>query len=93
VLPASPLDDPAYEPEHPPVAGQIPAVVARWGPRSQVRWFRRFGAVLGRRRDWDRYYCHTEHHLGLHCTSCEEEGDMGTQGFGYCCCQDKRVRR
>lgn len=90
----APLDDPAYEPQHPPVAGQIPDVVAKWGPRSQVRWFRRFGHELGVRRDWDLYYCHTDRHRGLHCFSCEEEGDLGVQGCGnYCCCRDEGIRR
>ena len=93
-LSLAPLDDPAYVPEHPPVDGQIPDVVAKWGPRSQVRWFRRFGSELGRRRDWDSFYCHSEHHRGLCCTSCWEDGDLGVLGTGdYCCCQDERMRR
>lgn len=88
------LDDPAYRPEHPPVGGQIPDVVAKWGPRSQLRWFRRFGAELGRRKDWDRYYCQSDRHRDLCCYSCADEGDLGVQGFGeYCCCQDERMRR
>lgn len=92
LLQLAPLDDPTYQPEHPPVAGQIPDVVAKWGPPSQVRWFRRFGAELGLRRDWDRYYCQSEHHRDLCCYSCEDEGERGTQGCGYCCCRDERIR-
>jgi hypothetical protein len=45
----APLDDPAYEPVHQPLAGRIPEVVVRWGKRSQVRWFRRFWSLV-----WDQ---------------------------------------
>lgn len=89
----APLDDPTYQPKHPPIDGQIPGVVAKWGPASQLRWFRRFGSQLGVRRDWDQFYCHSEHHRGLCCFSCEDEGDLGVQGGGHCCCRDERIGR
>lgn len=90
----APLGDPTYQPKHPPVGGQIPDVVAKWGPRSQLRWFRRFGAELGRRKDWDQYFCQSEHHRDLCCYSCGDEGDQGVQGWGlHCCCRDDRIRR
>jgi hypothetical protein len=89
----APLDDPTYEPKHPPVGGGIPAVVAKWGPRSQLRWFRRFGRQLGLRRDWDQYYVHSEHHRGVCCFSCEEEAWHGEGAMldGWCCCHDGRL--
>lgn len=88
----APLDDSAYRPKHPPIGGQVPDVVARWGPGSQMRWFRRFRTELAPRRDWDRFYCQSEHHLGFHCYSCEDEGDGGVMGDGWCCCRDERMR-
>lgn len=45
--PLAPLNDHRYEPQHPPTpGGGIPWVVKRWAPRSQIRWFRRFGHHL-----------------------------------------------
>lgn len=88
-MPIAPLDDPSYVPAHSPVDSAIPDVVERWGPRSQLRWFRRFGARLGRRKDWDRFYCQSEHHRGFCCYSCHEEG---LAGDGWCCCLDERKR-
>ncbi|MET9086148.1 hypothetical protein ABZX77_30455 [Streptomyces sp. NPDC004237] len=91
-LPA-PLDDPTYTPQHPPVDGQVPAVVAKWGPRSQIRWFRRFGRELAPRRDWSQYHVHSEHHLGTCCDSCFDEylDGTGVQLDGWCCCRDQRI--
>lgn len=91
----APLEDPAYEPKHPPIDGQVPDVVARFGSRTQLRWFRRFGDQLGVRKDWGDYYCQSEHHRGLCCSSCYGEYLDGYQGGGvmmdgWCCCQDER---
>jgi hypothetical protein len=95
-LTRAPLDDPDYVPQHPPVNGIIPDVVAKWGPRSQLRWFRRFRSQLADRQpqSWDRFYCATENHLGGCCYSCYDEADMGTGVImdGWCCCQDERGR-
>jgi len=92
----TPLEDPDYEPERPPVNGQIPDVVARFGPPTQIRWFKRFGEQLGKRKDWDDYYCQSEHHRGLCCGSCYSEYEDGYQGGGvmvdgWCCCRDERA--
>lgn len=86
---SAPLEDPAYTPAHPPVDGQVPDVIAKWGPRSQLRWFRRFGTQLGRRKGWDLFYCESEHHRGLCCGSCWDEWQAGTGVMvdGWCCCQ------
>lgn len=86
-----PLDDPHYVPQHPPVDGQIPDVVARWGKRSQLRWFRRFRRQLADRQEWDRFYSCSEHHLGSCCYSCFEEADFGVMQDGWCCCRDERI--
>jgi hypothetical protein len=96
LLDDSPLNDPDYEPRHPPVDGQIPDVVARFGLRTQIRWFARFGEQLGKRNDWDDYYCQSEHHRGLCCGSCYGEYEDGYQGGGviadgWCCCRDGRA--
>lgn len=88
----APLDDPAYTPQHPPLESQVPDVITNWGPRSQLRWFRRFGQQLGPRKDWDRYYCQSEHHPGLCCSSCDDEYEAatGVRLDGWCCCRDQR---
>lgn len=91
----APLDNPAYEPKHPPVNGRVPAVVAKWGPRSQVRWFRRFQDEVADQPDtvWNAHYCHSEHHLGPCCWSCESEAQDGyydIRSDGWCCCRDER---
>lgn len=87
----APLDDPTYTPAHPPADGKIPKVVAKWGARSQLRWFRRFSDQLGRRRDWDRFYCQSERHRGFCCTSCfdEYQDGYGVMVDGWCCCRSE----
>lgn len=90
----APLEDPTYAPEHPPVNGQIPDVVAKWGPRSQHRWFRRFRSQLADRQEqgWGQFYCVTENHLGGCCYSCDEEYEYSTGVMmdDGCCCRDQR---
>lgn len=85
----APLDDPAYTPVHQPANGQVPDVVALWGPRSQLRWFRRFADQLAKRKDWDRFYCQSEHHHGTCCYSCFDEWQVGIGVMmdGWCCCR------
>lgn len=86
----APLDDPRYVPAHPPVDGFIPGVVEKWGPRSQLRWFRRFRGQLRPRptSGWARYFYSSVEHRGPCCTSCEADY---WDGFGriyddHCCC-------
>jgi hypothetical protein len=92
----TPLEDPAYEPLHPPVDGQLPDVVRRFGKATQLRWFARFGDRLAPRTDWDEYWCQSEHHKGPCCGPCEGEFEDGYQGGGvmmdgWCCCKDGRA--
>jgi hypothetical protein len=91
----APLDDPAYQPVHPPVDGQIPPVVAKWGPRSQMRWFHRFNDDLNPQKHavWDQFHCMSEHHRGFCCTSCLDDYRLGydgppedNDGNPLCCC-------
>lgn len=90
----APLDDPAYQPEHPPINGQVPDVIAKWGPRSQRRWFQRFRTDLAPRKDWDKFYCHSEHHRGLCCFSCQDEQQEGIREWDdRCCCRDERIEQ
>lgn len=91
--PVAPLDDPHYTPQHPPIDGRVPDVVAKWGPASQLRWFRRFIDQLGQRTDWARYYCESPHHTGACCGSCFDESNDGYGVLldGWCCCQDTRM--
>jgi hypothetical protein len=93
----APLDDPAYIPEHPPINGIIPPIVARWGPKSQQRWFTRFWRDLAKQQEQSTrlFYCESEHHLGPCCYSCGEEAeyDMGVIMDGWCCCRDERAKR
>jgi hypothetical protein len=92
----APLDDPAYTPEHPPVDGIIPAVVARWGAVSQRRWFRRYWAELAQQQGQDlrQFFIESEHHRGPCCLSCADEWDAGTGVImdGWCCCRDERAK-
>lgn len=93
---ADPLDDPRYVPAHPPVVGRVPDVVAKWGPKSQARWFRRFRDQVGSQpiAVWDAHYCASEHHRGQCCYSCGDEylDGYGDDLDGRCCCQDERGR-
>lgn len=85
----APLDDPAYEPAHPPVDGVPPDVVRKWGPRSQMRWFSRFGRDLKPQpySFWAEFYCSSEQHRGGCCVSCIEDGEVYEDA---CCCQGLR---
>jgi hypothetical protein len=91
----APLEDPSYQPRHPPLpGGGIPPVVERWGPRSQLRWFTRYYGQLKPRpsAQWDRWHCDSEHHHGLCCPSCIEDINDGYQDpFEFdCCCRSLR---
>jgi hypothetical protein len=67
------LDDPGYHPKHPPINGRIPAVVHRFGPRTQIRWFSQYRRML--RWPWpaiaDQFYLTSLDHTGLCCHMCE----------------------
>lgn len=79
----APLEDPTYEPKHPPINGQPPDVVAKWGPRSQVRWFRRFhGSVTI--RDWRRFFVMSIEHRDVCCQACFDP-DEYWDGEECCC--------
>lgn len=86
---SAPLDDPQYEPEHPPVDGRIPPVVAKFGPATQVRWFRRFLKDLKPPVEWGRFHVHSVEHLGPCCTSCDEDDMLGYGSMSpdFCCCR------
>jgi hypothetical protein len=83
----APLEDPTYTPVHQPAGGAIPDVVSRWGPRSQLRWFHRFAGALTPQKPavWDRFYCESEQHRGLCCSSCQGD-DYLFWGEPECCC-------
>lgn len=89
----APLDDPRYVPQHPPRNGSVPWVVEKWGPRSQLRWFRRFRDSLDASWvQWDRYHRVSVEHLGGHCLSClDEEEYLGYRGTTGCCCRAMMV--
>lgn len=95
VLP--PLEDPNYEPAYRPYRGGVHPVVAKWGPRSQVRWFSRFWRELRpmRKVEADQYYCHSVEHRGWCCESCmgEEEDGYPTYDGEYCCCKGHNASR
>lgn len=90
----APLEDPAYDPVHKPVDGWPPDVVAKWGPRSQVRWFNRFRKELRRQKYtyWEQFYCASEQHRGSCCSSCigDQVGGWRDWDEAYCCCQAMR---
>lgn len=89
----SPLEDPRYVPEHPPINGIIPDVVARFGKNTQIRWFERFRGQLSVGQNLDEYYVRSEYHKGSCCFSCiaEFDEDSGVIMDGYCCCRDSRI--
>ncbi len=93
----APLDDPIYQPEHPPTPdGGVPDVVAKWGPRSQLRWFVRFRGQYAPQphKRWELFYIDSEQHRGLCCTSCveDEQDGFGSMGPEHCCCLGFRGR-
>jgi hypothetical protein len=81
----TPLEDSDYQPLHPPFNNIVPAVVAKWGKNSQLRWFQRFmrlGQVLTLESGtWNDYWVDSEHHPGFCCLSCEQEQ---WEGYGVC---------
>jgi len=93
----APLEEPAYEPRYRPENGRPPAVVAKWAPRSQLRWFRRFYDELTAMRfeEWARFYCESVEHRGICCVSCRSDEDY----FGWpvyddhCCCVGYRASK
>jgi len=92
----APLDDPAYIPEHPPINGIIPPIVARWGPASQRRWFRRYWGQLVREQAWGGFYWSSEHHVNGCCERCGEAPDEWFPPIpldDWCCCRDERAKR
>jgi hypothetical protein len=93
VLERAPLDESGYRPEHPPINGRIPAVVRRFGPRTQIRWFSRFHKLLA--APWpdgsDHFYLSSVDHRGRCCQECERQptylrwNDPVIEG--PCCCK------
>jgi hypothetical protein len=86
----TPLENPRYVPLHPPVNGGVPDVIARWGMRSQLRWFQRFGRQLTvRSPDVEEYWCTSLEHRGMCCSGCGMEWDADgidpTDGYACCC--------
>lgn len=92
----TPLEDPNYVPVHQPINGYVPNVVAKWGPRSQLRWFDRFRRTLNwsHSAGWrKRFHTHSELHLGPCCSSCDEDTITGYGDYphdGMCCCYAER---
>lgn len=88
-----PLEDPAFFPEHVPVNGQPPAIVAKWGPKSQIRWFRRFPGLILPHAVWDQFHSSSSEHKGLCCDSCadDEEWYGEPQFDDHCCCRGSRA--
>lgn len=94
----TPLEDPDYVPEHPPVDGKIPEVVAKFGMGTQLRWFARFYNKLNWSEDVSGYYVTSEHHKGDCCGACKMEFEDDYQGGGviadgWCCCKDGRIKK
>src|SRR4051812_43977328 len=66
LLDDAPLNDPDYAPAYPPIDGRVPPEVARFGPRSQLRWFARHFDMLRdtSARALDDYYINSTMHTG-----------------------------
>lgn len=86
-----PLEDYSYEPENPPIDGMIPEVVKKFGPRTQIRWFKRFYLDLKKGQSFGEYYTSSEQHKGYCCLDCDYElveFGTGVMAFGPgCCCR------
>lgn len=95
-LTLAPLEDPNYVPKHQPWRGSVPEVVARWGWRSQLRWFARFRNQLRFQQPeyWDRFFIDSELHHGLCCGSCWSDIEDGYEEYDpqLCCCRAERRR-
>lgn len=81
------LDEQRYVP---PVDRAVPAVVASWGPQSQLRWFAEYRSQLRYQWPtyWEQFYIDSELHKGRCCSSC-----LADIAEGYdepdpdrCCC-------
>lgn len=86
--PHAPLNDPAYQPHHPPTRdGRIPEVVQRWAARSQIRWFQRFQNQLDRTKtsDLSGYYTESLAHPDDCCVQCDQEYLYGCDDDPCCC--------
>lgn len=83
-----PLEDPKYDPVHKPIDRRPPAVVAKWGPASQLRWFRRFWDEITpvKESELADFYCHSDQHRGPCCASCISEQWDGYYYTDGCCC-------
>lgn len=85
-----PLEDLLYQPRTLPVDGKPNSVVAKWGPPSQLRWFRRFWGSPAMRmvtaEDAAKFYCSSLEHLGLCCASCQDDEIEGYFYTEHCCC-------
>lgn len=89
----APLDDPDYEPKNPPQNGIVPAVVARWGAPSQMRWFSRFRTVLSSRQDWSRFHTESALHKNWCCWRCDDVESPNDYWEGdECCCRGYEVK-
>lgn len=86
----APLDDPDYEPKHPPQNGIVPAVVARWAAASQIRWFSRFRTVLAKRQDWSLFHAESPLHKDWCCWRCR---DVEYWDGDECCCRGYEVKK
>lgn len=88
----APLEDAAYEPVARPINGRPNPLVKKWGPRSQLRWFKRFWGSDAMptlsTADANEYHCSSLEHKGGCCGSCIEDYEMGYDDLGeHCCCR------
>lgn len=88
-----PLNDPNYEPKHPPVNGSVPWVIGCWGPRSQLRWFNRFRRQLKPRVSpvYTDLHIESVEHTGNCCYRCGGYDDPAEFWDGPgCCCKARK---
>lgn len=86
-----PLEDLDYKPRYLPVNGKPNPAVAKWGPASQLRWFRRFWGTVEMPMLFDGdladFYCSSTEHKGACCPSCIDEQESGYFYIDDCCCR------
>ncbi len=64
-------------------------------PQEEIDFFARYPRTKMTDKEWDRFYCVSTQHRGLHCGSClSDEEYFGMPNFDdKCCCKAAEIRR
>lgn len=64
----------------------IPEGLEDLSPEEQFEWFEEHEVGALPSKTWEKYYCVTTRHKGLHCSSCIQEQEDGYFEFDDICC-------